>query len=41
MSFVVNHEGVVREKDLGAGTDQSVRAITVYNPDASWATVPQ
>ena len=41
MSFVVNHEGIVREKDLGAGTDEAVRAITLYNPDASWASVPQ
>jgi hypothetical protein len=39
MTFVVNHDGIVREKDLGADTS-SARTMTVYNPDASWATVP-
>jgi hypothetical protein len=39
MTFVVSHEGVVHEKDLGPGTDAAARQITVYNPDASWASV--
>jgi hypothetical protein len=40
MTFVVNHDGVVHEKNLGAGTDAAARAITQYNPDASWTTDP-
>jgi hypothetical protein len=39
MTFVVNQDGIVREKDLGLDTDQVARALTVYNPDASWSTV--
>ena len=39
MTFVVNQDGVVREKDLGPGTDTAARSITLYEPDASWAAV--
>lgn len=40
MTFVVNHDGALREKDLGPDTDTTARAMTLYNPDPSWATVP-
>ena len=36
MTFLVNQEGIVLEKDLGPGTDAAARKITSYNPDASW-----
>ena len=36
MTFLVNQDGVVREKDLGTTTDALARAMTAYNPDASW-----
>jgi Protein of unknown function (DUF2950) len=39
-TFVVNQNGVVREKDLGPGTDASARAMTAYNADESWDVVP-
>lgn len=39
MTFIVNQDGIVREKDLGPETDQVARAMTLYNPDASWGTV--
>jgi hypothetical protein len=39
MTFIVNHDGLLREKDLGPGTDQAARAMTLYDPDASWGTV--
>ncbi len=39
MTFVVNHDGIVREKDLGTGTDGAARGMTLYSPDGSWATV--
>ena len=39
MTFVVNQDGVVREKDLGPDTDTAVRSLTLYDPDASWAAV--
>jgi Protein of unknown function (DUF2950) len=36
MTFVVGHDGVVHEKDLGTDTDAAVAKMTAYNPDASW-----
>ena len=36
MTFIVNQDGVVHEKDLGTGTDAAARQMTTYNPDASW-----
>jgi hypothetical protein len=36
MTFVVNQDGVVREKDLREGTDAAAKAITLYDPDSSW-----
>jgi len=39
MTFVVNQDGTVRQKDLGPETDAAARAMTSYNPDASWEAV--
>jgi len=39
MTFIVNQDGIVREKDLGPQTDATARKMTVYNPDASWKPV--
>jgi len=36
MTFMVSDDGIVRQKDLGAGTDAAARAVTLYDPDASW-----
>ncbi len=36
MSFQVNQQGIVFQKDLGAGTDAVVAAISAYDPDESW-----
>jgi hypothetical protein len=36
MTFIVNQDGFVHEKDLGAGTDAVARQMTAYNPDSSW-----
>ena len=38
-SFIVSHHGVVHEKDLGSGTDAAARAMSSYDPDASWTAV--
>ncbi|MDM0015368.1 DUF2950 domain-containing protein [Variovorax sp. J22P168] len=42
MTFIVNHQGVVYEKDLGPGTDAAARAMRRFDPDAGWrkAAVP-
>ena len=36
MTFIVNQDGVVYEKDLGADTEKLASAMTEYNPDDSW-----
>ncbi len=36
MTFLVNRDGVVYEKDLGPDTDAAARAITRYDPDETW-----
>ena len=35
-TFLVNHDGVVYEKDLGAQTASIASAMTRFNPDATW-----
>ena len=39
MTFVVNHEGVVYEQDLGPKTLERFRAMELYNPDSTWTPV--
>lgn len=39
MTFVVNQDGNLHEKDLGPGTDAAARMMALYDPDASWAPV--
>jgi hypothetical protein len=36
MTFQVNGQGIVFEKDLGQQTAEAAQAITAYDPDASW-----
>lgn len=36
MTFIVNHDGVVFEKDLGPDTAAAIKKITRFNPDKSW-----
>jgi len=36
MTFVVSHDGVVYEKDLGPQTAATASAMTQFNPDKSW-----
>jgi hypothetical protein len=36
MTFIVNHDGVVYEKDLGPDTAAAARAMTMFNPDSTW-----
>jgi len=40
-TFVVNHDGVVWEKDLGLRTPGIAAAIRRYNPDQTWKASPQ
>ncbi len=36
MTFVVNQDGIVFEKNLGPRTESLARAVTLYDPDRSW-----
>ena len=39
MTFVVNHQDVVFQKDLGLSTARVAGAMTTFNPDQSWSRV--
>jgi len=39
MTFVVNQDGVIYQKDLGDGTETAVAGITSFNPDQSWSAI--
>jgi len=39
MTFIVNHDGTVYQKDLGKGTEKSALKMSAFNPDASWRKV--
>jgi hypothetical protein len=39
MTFIVSHEGVVYQKDLGPQTMKIAERMTEFNPDQSWAVV--
>jgi len=41
MTFIVNHEGTVYEKDLGPKTAELARAMTRFDPGTGWKAVPQ
>jgi hypothetical protein len=40
MTFVVNHSGIVYQKDLGERTERIARRMSEYNPDQTWKKVP-
>jgi hypothetical protein len=37
MTFLVNQQGIVFQKDLGADTAKAAARILLYDPDASWS----
>jgi len=39
MTFLVNHEGVVYQKDLGPDTAALARAMKTFDPDTTWKKV--
>ena len=38
-TFIVNHDGVVFQKDLGEDTATAVEAIKLFDPDGSWTAI--
>jgi hypothetical protein len=41
MTFLVNHDGVVYQKNLGKGTESAALGMTSFNPDSTWTKVEQ
>ena len=41
MTFIVNHDGKVFQKNLGANTASIAKSMKEYNPDKTWAEVKQ
>ena len=41
MTFIVNHQGKVYQKDLGPKTASAAKEITRYNPDSTWTLVKE
>ena len=39
MTFIVNHEGVVYQKDLGKNTAKTARDMKTFDPDKTWKKV--
>ncbi|MTD93737.1 DUF2950 family protein [Hyphomicrobium sp. xq] len=40
MTFIVDHNGVVFQRDLGAETARKAAAMEVFDPDGTWTKVP-
>ncbi len=40
MTFIVNHDGTVYERDLGQDTSELAKTMTTFNPDETWRKVP-
>ena len=39
MTFIVNHDGIVYQRDLGKDTQEQAEQIKLFNPDKSWTRV--
>ena len=39
MTFIVDKQGIVFQRDLGPGTPEAAKAITAYNPGPNWTPV--
>ena len=39
MTFIINNDGDIYEKDLGSGTAQLAPRMTSFNPDHTWKKV--
>ena len=40
-TFIVSHDGIVYEKDLGPNTLKHFKNLERFNPDHSWTPVPE
>ena len=40
MTFLVNQDGVIWQRDLGEGTEQAATAMARFDPDSTWTPLP-
>ena len=40
MTFIVNHDGVVYQKDLGKNTEKTALKMKCFDPDSTWEKAP-
>ncbi|MBB5328800.1 hypothetical protein HDF14_002416 [Edaphobacter lichenicola] len=41
MSFIINQDGVLLQKDLGKNAAETATEMTLFDPDPGWAIVQQ
>lgn len=41
MTFIVNHEGVIYQKNLGKNTERIAKAMKKFDPDSTWKKVEE
>jgi hypothetical protein len=41
MTFIINQDGVLLQKDLGPDTTTTAAAMTEFNPDQTWTIAAQ
>ncbi len=41
MTFMIDEDGVLLQKDLGKSTTETATAMTRFDPDSSWTIVEQ
>jgi len=41
MTFMINQDGVLLQKDLGQSTTETVTAMTEFDPDTNWRPVEE
>jgi hypothetical protein len=41
MTFMINQDGVIVQKDLGPDTATIAKEMSTFNPDSSWEQVEQ
>jgi hypothetical protein len=39
MTFIINQDGVLLQKDLGKNTTETATAMNEFNPDSTWTQV--
>jgi len=41
MTFIINQDGVLLQKDLGKSTTETAKAMTEFDPDTTWSVVEE